>query len=56
MRRRKIDLAPATLAGIERRLPRNLKALNPLRIDKIDKRQFAAELKAFAAARRLNAH
>jgi hypothetical protein len=36
MRRRKMDLAPATLAGIERRLTRNLKALNPLRIDKID--------------------
>src|SRR5262249_1668431 len=49
MRRRKKTLAPSTLGEIERHLTRNLAALNPLRIDQIDKLRLAAELKAFAS-------
>lgn len=44
----KKKLRPSTYGEIERHLTRNLKALNGLRIDKVDRRAIALELTRFA--------
>jgi integrase len=41
-------LAPRTLAEIERHLVRNLEALNPIRIDQIDRRRLTIEISVIA--------